>query len=107
MKTTSALERSLGLGAEESWIAGAEEELGFGLPQSFRWLLVHYGNVWLNDGKILAIVSPEHRGYDDSDKLYFFDTFSRDKQGGFPIMCYDPMNGMIDTYPTTLIDERS
>ncbi len=50
----------------------------------------------------------------DSDELYFFDTSSRDEQGEFPIMCYDLMNELIDTYASTfaeflerLIDERS
>jgi hypothetical protein len=50
----------------------------------------------------------------DSDEHYFFDTSTRDKQGEFPIMCYDLMNDMIDQYASTfaeflerLIDERS
>ncbi|MED1783272.1 SMI1/KNR4 family protein [Brevibacillus fortis] len=44
LKTTSALKWFPGRGAEESWIAEVEEELGFSLPPSYRWWLVHYGN---------------------------------------------------------------
>lgn len=144
LKTTSALKWFPGHGAEESWIAEAEEELGFCQPPSYRWWLVHYGNARLGDGNILAIAAPEYREYydgdllyihrlnkaeewwvgrfphrldlfvPDSDELYFFDTSTRDKQGEFPIMCYDLMNDLIDKYASTfaeflerLIDERS
>jgi antitoxin YobK len=70
LKTTSALKWFPGHGAEESWIAEAEEELGFCLPPSYRWWLVHYGNARLGDGNILAIAAPEHREYNDGDLLY-------------------------------------
>jgi hypothetical protein len=144
LRTTSALKWFTGHGAEESWIVEVEEELGFSLPPSYRWWLVHYGNARLNGGDILTISAPEHREYadtdllyihrlnkaeewwvarfphrldlfvPDSDELYFFDTSARDEQGEFPVMCYDLMNGIIDTYALTfaefleqLIDERS
>ncbi|WP_214627023.1 SMI1/KNR4 family protein [Paenibacillus agaridevorans] len=144
LKTTSALKWFPGRGAEESWIAEVEEELGFRLPPSYRWWLAHYGNARLSGGEILTIAPPEYRDeYDgdllyihrlnkaeewlvsrfphrldvfvpDSDELYYFDTSTRDAQGEFPIMCYDLMNNLIDTYASTfaeflerLIDERS
>ncbi|OUS76243.1 hypothetical protein B1748_13350 [Paenibacillus sp. MY03] len=144
LKTTSALKWFPGRGAEESWIVEVEEELGFRLPPSYRWWLAHYGNARLNGGEILTIAPPEYRDeYDgdllyihrlnkaeewlvsrfphrldvfvpDSDELYYFDTSARDAQGEFPIMCYDLMNDLIDTYASTfaeflerLIDERS
>ncbi|TVX89874.1 SMI1/KNR4 family protein [Paenibacillus agilis] len=144
LKTTSALKWFSGHGAEESWIVEVEEELGFRLPPSYRWWLIHYGNARLGDGNILTICSPEHREYadtdilymhrlnkeedwlverfpnrldlfvPDSDELYYFDTASRDEQGEFPVIRYDLMNDMIDTYALTfaefleqLIDERS
>ncbi|GBG07030.1 hypothetical protein PAT3040_01578 [Paenibacillus agaridevorans] len=144
LKTTSALKWFPGHGAEESWIVEVEEELGFRLPPSYRWWLAHYGNARLNGGEILTIAPPEYRDeYDgdllyihrlnkaeewlvsrfphrldvfvpDSDELYYFDTSTRDAQGEFPIMCYDLMNDLIDTYASTfaeflerLIDERS
>ncbi|WMT40973.1 SMI1/KNR4 family protein [Paenibacillus sp. D2_2] len=50
LKTTSALKWFPGHGAEESWIAEAEEELGFRLPPSYRWWLIHYGYAGLNGG---------------------------------------------------------
>lgn len=50
----------------------------------------------------------------DGDELYYFDMSSSDEQGEFPIMRYDLMNDLIDTYASTfteflerLIDERS
>ncbi|UVI30268.1 SMI1/KNR4 family protein [Paenibacillus spongiae] len=144
LKTTTAIKWFPGRGAEESWITEVEQELGFRLPPSYRWWLVHYGNARLGDGNILTISPPEHREYDDSDllyihrlnlaeewwvsrfphrldlfvpdsdELYYFDTSSSDDQGEFPIMCYDLMNDLIDTYASTfaeflerLIDERS
>ncbi|MGW9124122.1 SMI1/KNR4 family protein [Paenibacillus chitinolyticus] len=144
LKTTTALRWFPGHGAEESWIAEAEEELGFSLPPSYRWWLIHYGNASLNGGNILTITAPEHREYVDSDllyihrlnkeeewlvsrfphrldlfvpdddELYYFDTSSRNEQGEFPIMRYDLMNDLIETYALTfaefleqLIDERS
>ncbi|MFX3636138.1 MAG: SMI1/KNR4 family protein [Candidatus Pristimantibacillus sp.] len=106
--------------------------------------LIGAGDAGLNGGNILTIAAPEHREYfdgdllyihrlnkaeewwvgrfphrmdlfmPDSDELYFFDTSTRDKQGEFPIMCYDLMNDLIDLYASTfaeflerLIDERS
>lgn len=111
-----------------------EEELGFRLPPSYRWCLVHYGNARLDGANILMIAPPEHREYDDTDLLYihrlnkpegwwasqfpyilyYFDTSSRGEQGEFSIMCYDLMKGLIDTYASSfseflerLIDERS
>ncbi|MFS0838738.1 SMI1/KNR4 family protein [Paenibacillus sp. 1P03SA] len=144
LKTTSALKWFPGHGAEESWITEVEEELGFRLPPSYRWWLTHYGNARLSGANILTVVSPEHREYDDSDilylhrlnqaeewlvsrfphrldlfvpdgdELYYFDTSVSDEQGEFPIMRYDLMNDLIDTYALTfaefleqLIDERS
>lgn len=70
LKTTSALKWFPGRGAEERWIAEAEVELGFRLPPSYRWWLVHYGNARLNGGNILVITAPEHREYYDGDLLY-------------------------------------
>ena len=121
-----------------------EEELGFSLPPSYRWWLMHYGNARLHGANILAICPPEHREYDDSDllyihrlnlpedwwvsqfphridlfvpdsdELYFFETSARDEQGEFPVMRYDLMNDLIDTYASTfavflerLIDEHA
>ncbi|SEG58513.1 SMI1/KNR4 family protein [Paenibacillus sp. UNC499MF] len=144
LKTTSALKWFPGHGAEESWITELEEELGFRLPPSYRWWLTRYGNAGLGGGHILTVTSPEHREYDDSDilyihrlnqaeewlvsrfphrldlfvpdsdELYYFDTSSKDEHGEFPIMRYDLMNDLIDTYALTfaefleqLIDERS
>ncbi|MFD1903180.1 SMI1/KNR4 family protein [Paenibacillus rhizoplanae] len=40
----SAIRWFRGHGAQESWIAEAEAELGFKLPPSYRWWLIHYGN---------------------------------------------------------------
>jgi len=144
LNTTSSLKWSPGRGAEEEWIAEVEEELRFSLPPSYRWWVKHYGNARLHGAYILSIGSPEHREYDDSDllyihrlnlaedwwvsqfphridlfvpdgdELYFFDTSVRDEQGEFPIMRYDLMNDLIDTYASTfatflerLIDEHS
>jgi len=134
LKTTSALKWFPGRGAEESWIVEVEEELGFRLPPSYRWWLIHYGNARLNGGNILAICAPEHREYDDSDllymhrlnkaedwlvarfphrldlyvpdsdELYYFDTSSRDEDGEFAVMCYDLMNDWIDKYASTFAE---
>lgn len=131
LKTTTALKWFPNRGSEESWIAEVEEELGFSLPPSYRWWLIHYGNARQNGGNILGVCAPEHREYDDSDllyihrlnkgedwwverfphrldlfvpdsdELYFFDTSTRDEQGEFPVMCYDLANGIIDTYAPT------
>ncbi|MCQ6563476.1 SMI1/KNR4 family protein [Paenibacillus mendelii] len=144
LKNTTALKWHPGRGAEESWIAEAEEELGFRLPPSYRWWLTHYGNARLEGANILSLAPPEHREYadsdilyihrlnqadeewkaqfphrvdlfvPDSDELYFWDTSTIDERGEIQIMCYDLMNGIIDTYAFTfaefleqLIDERS
>ncbi|WP_028594573.1 SMI1/KNR4 family protein [Paenibacillus assamensis] len=144
LNTTTAIKWFPGHKVEESWIVEVEEELGFRLPPSYRWWLTEYGNARLGDGSIQTIVASEHREYTDvdilyihrlnmeedwlverfpnrldlfipdSDELYYFDTSSRDEQGEFPIMCYDLMNNLIDTYASTfaefierLIDQRS
>ncbi|WP_078503048.1 SMI1/KNR4 family protein [Paenibacillus selenitireducens] len=70
LKTTSAVKWFSSRGAEESWIAEVAEELGFPLPPSYRWWLIHYGNARFGDENILSIASPEHREYDDTDLLY-------------------------------------
>lgn len=120
-----------GHGAEESWIAEAEEELGFKLPPSYRWWLARYGGGSLGDGQILTLVAPEDREYTDwdllylhrlnlaedwwvsrfphrldlfvpdSDELYYFDTSAPDEQGEFPVMRYDLMNDLIEEYAPT------
>lgn len=127
----SAIRWFPGHGAEESWIAEAEAELGFKLPPSYRWWLIHYGNGGLGDGHILTLVAPEHREYTDSDllyihrlnlaedwwvarfphrmdlfvpdsdELYYFDTSAPDVQGEFPVMRYDLMNDLIEEYAPT------
>lgn len=127
----SAIRWFPGHGAEESWIAEAEAELGFKLPPSYRWWLARYGGGSLGDGQILTLVAPEDREYTDwdllyihrlnlaeewwvarfphrmdlfvpdSDELYYFDTSSPDEQGEFPVMRYDLMNDLIEEYAPT------
>jgi len=134
LNQTTAIRWFAGHGAEESWIPEVEEELGFRLPPSYRWWVLHYGSAHLSGTDILSVADPEHREYDhtdilyihrlnqadeewkakfpgrvdlfvpDSDELYFFDTTTVDEKGEFPVMCYDLMNGIIDIYAPTFAD---
>ncbi|WP_336635676.1 SMI1/KNR4 family protein [Lysinibacillus fusiformis] len=120
-----------GCNVKDSWIAEAEAELGFQLPPSYCWWLMNYGNARLNGGNILTVSQPEYRDISDNDilyihrlnladedwyrkypnrldlfvpdadELYFFDLSAKDKDGEFPVMCYDLMNDMIDEYAAT------
>ena len=134
LNTTSAVRWFPGRGAEEAWIAEVEEELGFRLPPSYRWWLVHYGNARLGSGEILTVSPPEHRElFDgdllylhrlnqaedwlvsrfphrldifvpDEDELYYFDTAAADPQGEFPIMRYDLINDDSERYAATFAE---
>ncbi|MFF2480977.1 SMI1/KNR4 family protein [Paenibacillus sp. NPDC058071] len=134
LQTTTALKWFPNDVAEESWIVEVEEELGFRLPPSYRWWLLHYGNALLSGSWILKVGDPEHREYHDtdilyihrlnlgedwlvsrfphrmdlfvpdSDELYFFDTSSRDEQGELPVMRYDLINDEVEQYAPTFAD---
>lgn len=134
LRTTTVIKCFPGHEAQESWITEVEEELGFRLPPSYRWWLLHYGNAQFGDGSILTVAPPEHRelfdgdllyihrlnlGEDwwvsrfpnrlelfvpDGDELFFFDTSTRSEEGEFPVMLYDLMNDYVDEYATTFAE---
>ncbi|WP_020617296.1 SMI1/KNR4 family protein [Paenibacillus daejeonensis] len=131
LANTKAIRWFPGHGTDEASIAEAETELGFALPPSYRWWLLHYNSGHLNGGDIFGLAPAEHRDIADNDVLYnyrlhlededwrrqfpsrldlfipdadelfFFDTSARDEQGEFPVMCFDLINAEIFEYAPT------
>ncbi|OWA37304.1 hypothetical protein B9G55_04365 [Saccharibacillus sp. O16] len=55
---------------EPAWIAEAEAELGYRLPDSYIWWLQEFGSFTVSGSWIYTLVPPEHRDLADDDLLY-------------------------------------
>lgn len=128
LEQTTAIKWFPGHIVENSWIAAAEQELGYCLPPSYCWWLKNYGNGGLSGSHIFTLAAPEfqeiadddllynyrldiHNEHwqqnfpqslrlfvPDSDELYFFDVSSRDEQDELKVMCFDLANGDVFEY---------
>ncbi|ASA22499.1 SMI1/KNR4 family protein [Paenibacillus donghaensis] len=112
LEHTAVLKWHRGHGVKEEWITAAEQELGYSLPESYKWWLREYGNARLDGAEILTLAPPEFREYADSDLLYN-DRLDRQNswfpEGRLSLL----MNGITEIYADTfagflekLIDER-
>ncbi|WPP43263.1 SMI1/KNR4 family protein [Paenibacillus hunanensis] len=64
--------------ASSEWIAEAEQELGYRLPDSYVWWLTHYGSLFFNrqDG-VYSLAPPEFREDVIDDLLYNYRLMQR------------------------------
>lgn len=55
---------------QQEWIDDVEEELGFKLPESYKWWCKEFEYFAFGDQFVKCITSPEHRDECDIDILY-------------------------------------
>ncbi|QBH00767.1 SMI1/KNR4 family protein [Xanthomonas oryzae] len=119
---SSVIETNGGIPPE--WIASAERELGFLLPDSYRWWLENYGDTAIAGRVMLTLAPPEFRDDADIDlvyvrkldlesnikshrRLYFFlpsleESFAFDldgvEDGEYPVIREDALGGDEEVY---------
>ncbi|WLA07622.1 SMI1/KNR4 family protein [Xanthomonas translucens] len=109
---------------DPAWIADAEKEIGFPLPDSYKWWLKEFGDTSIAGQDMLTLAPPEFRedadidlvytrkldlvaGVKPSNRLYFFlpsleESFAFDlasyDQGEYPVIREDALGGGDQVY---------
>jgi hypothetical protein len=77
---------------EQEWIGYTEQQLGFALPDSYKWWVREFEYFKVNDEYIKHITPPGHRDFADTDILHTY----RTSRG----------NGIMDENQLTVLVER-